>query len=101
LRAIAGRCEILRLSSVTRGSMSPQSPPSGKRIKAFLLAAFGVITLTGFAGGSIILMGRMRRRPPHIGRDRAAKRGAGTYFAFALPVMMAFAIRCPASLAAS
>jgi len=38
LRAIAGRCEILRLSSVTRGSMSPQSPPSGKRIKAFLLA---------------------------------------------------------------
>jgi hypothetical protein len=47
----------------TRAQTSILGAPAS--IKAFLLAAFGVITLTGFAGSSIVLMGRMRRRPQH------------------------------------
>jgi hypothetical protein len=44
----------------TRAKTSIFEAPAS--IKAFLLAAFGVITLTSFAG-SIMLMGRLRRRP--------------------------------------
>ena len=47
----------------TRAETSILGAPAS--IKAFLLAAFGVITLTSFAASSIILMGRMRRRPQH------------------------------------
>jgi hypothetical protein len=45
----------------TRAETSFMGTPAS--IETFLLAAFGVITLSGFAGSSVILRARMRRRP--------------------------------------
>jgi len=45
----------------TRAAMSIMGTPAS--LETFLLAALGVITLSGFAGSSIVLRARMRRRP--------------------------------------
>ena len=50
------------------GSAAPTSAATSiiatpASLERFLLAALGVITLSGFAGSSIVLMARMRRRP--------------------------------------
>jgi hypothetical protein len=45
----------------TRAETSIMGTPAS--LETFLLAAFGVITLSGFAGSSFVLRARMRRRP--------------------------------------
>jgi hypothetical protein len=69
----AGLTSEAASAAPTRAEPSIMGMPAS--LETFLLAAFGVITLSGFAGSSVVLRARMRRRP-HLAIVREPARPA-------------------------